>query len=104
MSKGGQKTAQGTAVRKRRGAAPRTWLGTEIELIIRERERLLQAAGAAATLFTALNIRDVPREAREPVRRLGVVLESLSEETLTDAIELLLGQRAPRSRVGTAPY
>jgi len=103
MSKGKQKGPNGAPVRKRRAGA-RTWLGAEIELIIRERERLLQAAGAAATLFTTLNIRDVPREAREPVRRLGAVLESLPEETLTDAIELLLGQLAAGARVGTAQY
>jgi hypothetical protein len=75
-------------------------IATEIELIIRERERLLQAAGAAAALFTRLNIRKIPREAREQVRRLGAVLDALPEETLTDAIELLIGRSA--SSVGAA--
>lgn len=79
-----------TSTRRRRGAGTKTWLGTEIELIIRERERLLRTAGAAAALFTALNIRDFPREAREPMRRLGITLESLPDETLTDAIEQIL--------------
>lgn len=68
------------------------WLGAEIELIIRERERLLQAAGAAASLFSALDPRQVPREARASVRALGAVLQSLPEETLTDAIETSIGQ------------
>ena len=79
------------------GVAPRAMLASEIELIIRERERLLQAAGAAAALFTRLNIRDVPNEAREQVRRLGAVLDALPEETLADAIESLIG----RSLTGT---
>jgi hypothetical protein len=87
-----KRTGNQTARRQRTN--PRSWLGAEIELIIRERERLLQAAGAAARLFASLNIRDIPREAREPVRKLGAVLESLSEETLTDAIEMLIGPGA----------
>jgi hypothetical protein len=85
-------------VRARREAR-KNWVATEIELIIRERERLLQATGAAAALFTKLNIRDFPRDAREPVRRLGAVLSALPEETLIDAIELLMGRRG----VVTAP-
>ena len=92
MRKGNQKGA--TAGRGRR-AGPKKMLANEIELIIRERERLLQAAGAAAALFTKLNIRDFPNEAREPVRRLGAVLSSLPEETLSDAIEQLLGGSGP---------
>jgi len=75
-----------------RGAA-RAWLGAEIELIIRERERLLQAAGAAAALFSALDPSQIPQGARASVRELGAVLQSLSEETLTDAIEMSVGRR-----------
>jgi hypothetical protein len=90
MRKGRQK---GGAAKGRRGAK-QDLLATEIELIIRERERLLQAAGAAAALFTRLNIRQIPREAREQVRRLGAVLDALPEETLTDAIEILVGRSA----------
>jgi hypothetical protein len=88
MRKGNQKGV--AATRGRRGGAKHL-LAKEIELIIGERERLLQAAGAAAALFTKLNVRDFPNEAREPVRRLGAVLSALPEETLTDAIEQLLG-------------
>lgn len=91
MRKGRQK---GGATSKGRRGGRKDLLATEIELIIRERERLLQAAGAAAALFTRLNIRMIPREAREQVRRLGVVLDALPEETLTDAIELLVGRTA----------
>ena len=93
MRKGRQK---GGAAKGRRDAK-QDLLATEIELIIRERERLLQAAGAAAALFTRLNIRKIPREAREQVRRLGAVLDALPEETLTDAIEILIGRSAAHS-------
>ena len=90
MRKGKQK---GGMAKGRRGPK-QDLLATEIELIIRERERLLQAAGAAAALFSRLNIREIPREAREQVRRLGAVLDALPEETLTDAIEILIGRSA----------
>lgn len=89
----------GSPNKGRRGAKQR-FLATEIELIIRERERLLQAAGAAAALFTRLNIRDIPREAREQVRRLGAVLDALPEETLTDAIEILIGRSSSSPATG----
>ncbi len=79
--------------RRQRGKA-NAWLGAERELIIRERERLLQAAGAAAALFTALDPTRIPREARASVRRLAAVLGALPEETLTDAIEMSLQRRA----------
>ena len=92
---------RGTSVKQRRGAT-KPILSTEIERIIGERERLLQAAGAAAALFSKLNIRDFPSEAREPVRRLGAVLDTLSEETLTDAIALLVGRSSPGALAGTA--
>jgi hypothetical protein len=92
-----QKRPGGAAARKRR-AGPSAWLGAEIELIIRERERLLQAAGAAAALFNALEIRELPLQARASLRRLGATLASLSDETLSDAMEQMLGrQGAERS-------
>jgi hypothetical protein len=81
----------GTAVRNRRDRA-NAWLGAEIELIIREHQRLLQAAGAAAALFTALDIGTLPQEARDSLHRLGATLASLSDETLSDAMEQMLGQ------------
>lgn len=86
MMKRISKGKAGHATGRRPGDA-RSWLGAEIELIIRERERLLQAAGAAASLFSTLDPRHLSREARESARQLGMILQSLPEETLTDAIE-----------------
>ena len=81
------------AARKRRDGA-QAWLGAEIELIIRERERLLHASGAAAALFSALEIRDLPLQARASLSRLGATLASLSDETLSDAMEQVIGSHA----------
>ena len=99
MRKGSQKADVSVKGRRR---SRRDFLATEIELIIHERERLLQAAGAAAALFSRLNIREIPREAREQVRRLGAVLDALPEETLTDAIEILVGRTSARLLTGAA--
>ena len=82
----------GTGARNRRGRA-NAWLGAEIELIIREHERLLHAAGAAAALFTALDIGALSLEARASLARLGATLASLSDETLSDALEQVLGKQ-----------
>lgn len=86
-----KRTGGRTAARDRGDA--RSWLGAEVELLIRERERLLQTAGAAASLFSALDPRLLPRETRELARTLGLILQSLPEETLTDAIETAVVRR-----------
>lgn len=95
MMKRGMKRSGARGAARGRGDA-RAWLGAEIELIIRERERLLQAAGAAAALFSALDPSQVPQRALASVRELGSVLQSLSEETLTDAIEMSVGCRGSK--------
>jgi hypothetical protein len=89
----------GSAIVRRRRSQSNRWLGAEIELMMRERERLLRAAGAAANLFTELDIRDLPDEARRSLCRLAATLASLSDETLTDAMEHALGgERQSRLR------
>lgn len=93
MAMAKHKVAGSPGARKRR-SPPRLWLGAEIELMVRERERLLQAAGAAAALFTSLDIRDLPAEARDSLRRLGQTLASLSDETLSEAMEQLVAGAA----------
>lgn len=93
MKRAARRTEGGTLVRERGNA--RAWLGAEVELIIRERERLLQAAGAAASLFSTLDPRFLPREARESARQLGAILQSLPDETLTDAMETVVRRDMP---------
>jgi hypothetical protein len=91
MRRGTKRSGARTAARVR--GDTRAWLSAEIELIIRERERLLHAAGAAASLFSVLDPSQVPQGARESVKKLGAVLQSLPDETLTDAIEMSIGRR-----------
>lgn len=90
MAIGKDKAASSLGARKRR-STPRLWLGAEIELMIRERERLLQAAGAAAALVASVDIRELPSEARHSLCRLGQTLASLSDETLAEAMERVVG-------------
>lgn len=99
MRKGRQR---GAATGKGRRVSHQRFLAAEVELIIRERERLLRTAGAAAALFTRLNIRDFPRDAREQLRRLGAVLDALPEETLTDAMEVMIGRASSHPATGLA--
>lgn len=91
-----------------RGASPpravrgraRGLVGREIELIMFERERLLQAAGAAAALVTHLDLRNLPRDALGPMHRLGALLDALPEETLADALKALHVLRSHRAGSG----
>jgi len=83
-----------------RGSRARRLLGPEIELVMREHQRLLRAAGAAAAFVSAIDLRLLPREARGPVRRLGALLDAMPEETLTDALEALHGTEAGTAGIG----
>ncbi len=62
-------------------------LREEMEILMIERTRLLQVAGAAAVLVANTDGRDMPVEAAEPARMLSELVSSLSEETLRDALE-----------------
>jgi len=84
-----------------RGRA-RGLVGREIELIMRERERLLRAAGAAAALVTHIDVRDLPRDALGPVHQLGALLDALPEETLADALNSLHAMHGQPGRLGVA--
>jgi len=79
----------GRAAGRQGGGRGRSWLGSEIELIMRERERLLHAAGAAAALVARLDIRAMPDEVRRPLQALGATLALLPDETLSDAMRSL---------------
>ena len=86
---------------KARGARARVLLGPEIELMMREHQRLLRTTGAAAALVSALDLRVLPRSARAPVRRLGALLDAMPDETLADALEALHGT-ATAARAGAS--
>lgn len=66
-----------------------TLLRKEIELLMRERQRLLQVAGAAAVLVANLDSTDLPddQDTIDAAEVLAESLNALSEETLKDALD-----------------
>jgi len=70
-------------------------LRDEIELLMRERTRLLCVVGAAAVMVANTNGRDLPAEAAEAAEMLSKCVNALSEETLRDALETVRATVAP---------
>ncbi len=66
-----------------------TLLRKEIELLMSERQRLLQVAGAAAVLVANLDTDSLPEEQDtiDAAEVLAESLNSLPEETLKDALD-----------------
>lgn len=61
-------------------------LRSELELLMKERQSLLQVAGAAASLIAELDSFDVPAAAMEAAELLAERINALPEETLQDAL------------------
>ncbi|MCE9633452.1 MAG: hypothetical protein K8Q92_04625 [Methylophilales bacterium] len=61
-------------------------LRSEMELLMKERQALLQVAGAAAGFIAELDSFDVPKAAMEAAELLAEGVNALSEETLQDAL------------------
>lgn len=61
-------------------------LRSELELLMRERERLLIITGVAAGLIAELNTEDLPIRTVEAADLLATTINKLSEETLQDAL------------------
>jgi hypothetical protein len=62
-------------------------LRAELELLMRERDALLQVAGAAAGLIAELDSFDIPNTAMEAAELLSARVNTLPEETLQDALD-----------------
>ncbi len=62
-------------------------LRTEIEMLMNERQSLLNTVGAAARFIACLNSSQLPKEACETAKKLSESLNQLSEDTLQDALE-----------------
>ncbi|PTN10331.1 hypothetical protein [Nitrosomonas aestuarii] len=62
-------------------------LRTEIEMLMVERQSLLNTVGAAARFVVCLDSRKLPKEACETARVLSKSLNQLNEDTLQDALE-----------------
>ncbi|HZV99762.1 MAG TPA: hypothetical protein VFF74_12320 [Methylophilaceae bacterium] len=61
-------------------------LRSEIELLMKERHALLKVTGAAAGLIAELDSRDLPKGTVEAAELLAASVNSLTEETLQDAL------------------
>ncbi len=61
-------------------------LRTELEMLMKEREALLEVAGAAAGLIAELDSFDIPSTAMEAAELLSARVNDLPEETLQDAL------------------
>ena len=62
-------------------------LRQEIEMLMSERARLLKVVGAAAVLVANADAKKLQKGAVEAAEMLSEMLNSLSEETLKDALE-----------------
>ena len=61
-------------------------LRTELEMLMKEREALLQVTGAAAGLIAELDSFDIPSTAMEAAELLSAHVNALPDETLQDAL------------------
>lgn len=61
-------------------------LRSELEILMKERQCLLQVAGAAAGFIAELSSFDVPKVAMEAAELLAESVNALPEETLQDAL------------------
>ena len=61
-------------------------LGTEIELLMAERARLLRVAGAAAQFVAVMESQDLPEEVATEAELLAESVNELPEDTLKDAL------------------
>lgn len=61
-------------------------LRSELEILMKERQALLQIAGAAAGLVAELDSRTLPQRAVEAAERLACNINELPEEWLREAL------------------
>ncbi len=61
-------------------------LRSELELLMKERQSLLKVTGAATGLIAEMDSHDLPISTVEAADLLATTINSLSEETLQDAL------------------
>ena len=64
-----------------------TMLRRELEMLMGERQTLLQVAGASAALIASLDSKRLPLGAVEAADMVATSINELSEETLQDALD-----------------
>ena len=67
----------------------------EIEILMNERQNLLNTTGAAAVFIANLDSSKLPEGTYEAAEMLSNCLNALSEETLRDALEKVKAELAP---------
>lgn len=77
-----------------------TLLRQEIELLMRERQRLLQVVGAAAVLVANLDSSTLPddQDTIDAAEFLAESLNALSEESLQDALDVVQAEFDPEAQ------
>lgn len=79
-------------------------LREEIELLMNERQKLLQVTGAAAVLVANLDSETLPedQDTIDAAELLAESLNSLSEETLKDALDAVRAEFDSEGQSGSA--
>ena len=62
-------------------------LGSELEILMSERQALLQVVGAAAALIASLDSRLLPPAAMKSADLVATTINALPDEVLRDALE-----------------
>lgn len=70
----------------RQGNERKTMLGRELELLMSERQTLLQVVGATAALIASLDGRLLPVAAMQSADLVASTINALPDETLQDAL------------------
>lgn len=74
-------------------------LGHELELLMGERQRLLQVVGATAALVASLDSSVLPQGAIKSANLVSSTLNALPEETLRDALAAVRAEIQEEERV-----
>lgn len=77
-------------------------LRQEIEMMMKERQALLQVAGAAASLIATLDSKRLPVGAVEAADLVATIVNRLPEETLQDALDAVRAEIEDGVLSGTA--
>ncbi len=75
-------------------------LRRELEMLMSERQTLLRVVGATAALIASLNSRQLPVGAVEAADLVATSINSLSEETLQDALGAVRAEIEDEQSVG----
>ena len=75
-------------------------LREEVEMLMEERQRLLQIVGAAAVLIASIDSKRLPVGAVEAADLVSTSINDLSEETLRDALASVHAEIEPEMLAG----